>query len=122
MRAKEIIISFVALLFSVIPPLIATLTYFPVWAEKSGSHVISGFALLILLVCISPIFRMIRKAFSSPSVTVIWLILFILFFILSKIAEEMIVISFVGFVGNLVGMVLFRIAKGGRATNEKETQ
>ena len=122
MRLKGIILSFFALLFSVIPPLIATITYFPVWAEKSGTHVISGFALLLTLICISPIFRLIRRMFSSPSVTTIWLILFILFFVLSKIAEEMIVISFVGFIGNLIGMVLFRIAKRARPINEKEAR
>ena len=122
MHAKKIILSFIALLFSVLPPLIATVTYFPVWAEKSGSHVISGFALLLTLICLSPIFKLIRRIFSSPSVTAIWFILFILFFVLSKIAEEMIVISFFGFLGNLIGMILFKIAGRKNSLDEKETR
>ena len=122
MHAKKIILSFIALLFSVLPPLIATVTYFPVWAEKSGSHVISGLALLLTLICLGPIFKLIRRIVSSPSVTAIWFILFILFFVLSKIAEEMIVISFFGFLGNLIGMILFKIAGRKNSLDEKETR
>ena len=120
MRLKELIISFVALLFSTLPPLIATASYFPIWAEKSGTHVISGFALLLTLICISPIFKIIKRAFESPSVTTVWLIVFALFFALSKIAEEMIVISFVGFIGNLIGSLLFRLARKSATKREGE--
>ena len=111
MRLKELIISFIALLFSTLPPLVATITYFPIWAAKSGTHVISGFSLLLTLICISPIFKLVKRALASPSVTTVWLVVFALFFALSKIAEEMIVISFVGFIGNLIGALLFRLAK-----------
>ena len=120
MRLKELIISFVALLFSTLPPLIATASYFPIWAEKSGTHVISGFALLLTLICISPIFKIIKRTFESPSVTTVWLIVFALFFALSKIAEEMIVISFVGFIGNLIGSLLFRLARKSATKREGE--
>ena len=41
----------------------------------------------------------------------VWLVLFVLFFMLSKIANEMTVISFVGFVSNVTGAILFYIAK-----------
>jgi hypothetical protein len=40
-----------------------------------------------------------------------WFLIFISFFLLSRIAREMTVISFVGFVTNLLGSVFFRIAR-----------
>ena len=36
--------------------------------------------------------------------------LFVLFFVLSKIADEMTVIAFVGFVSNLLGALLFKLS------------
>jgi fumarate reductase subunit C len=48
------------------------------------------------------------KSASSP---VMWFIIFVTFFLLSKIADEMTVISFVGFVTNLIGTLLFNLAK-----------
>jgi hypothetical protein len=40
-----------------------------------------------------------------------WFILFVIFFLLSKIAHEVTVISFVGFITNLIGTLLFNLAK-----------
>jgi Co/Zn/Cd efflux system component len=48
--------------------------------------------------------------FHSPAAYVMWLIAFLLFFSLEKIAHEMTVISFVGFLSNLCGAVLFKFA------------
>ncbi len=39
-----------------------------------------------------------------------WFLCFALFFSLSKIADEMTVISFVGFVSNLIGAGVFKLA------------
>ena len=41
----------------------------------------------------------------------LWLVTFVLFMMLSRIANEMTVISFVGFVSNLAGACLFKAAK-----------
>jgi nicotinamide riboside transporter PnuC len=48
---------------------------------------------------------------TSYSSYFLWLILFLLFFALSKIADQMTVISLVGFIGNLLGAICFFIAK-----------
>ena len=48
------------------------------------------------------------------STHVMWLVLFILFFALSKIADQMIVISFIGFISNFISSFIFRAARGDR--------
>ena len=63
-----------------------------------------------MLLCAVPLFKLVRRALSSPSAQMAWFAVFVIFFMLSRIADEMTVISFVGFVGNLVGAILFKTA------------
>ena len=95
----------------ILPPAICTLTYFPLWKEVGYESCIAGGTALLLVLCASPIFKLLKKAFTSYSSYVVWLLLFLLFFALSKIADQMTVISLVGFIGNLLGTVCFSIAK-----------
>ena len=101
-----------ALLLSCAPPIAATLSYFPVFRKGGAVALISGFTLLLLLISISPIIKLLKRFFASPTMTGVWFIIFILFFALSKIAEEMVVISLVGYLGNLSASILWRIAEG----------
>ena len=96
-------------LFCILPPVICTTSYFPIWTERSQA--VSGGVLLLLLGAAYPLYKFIKQSFSSPAAYTIWLILFILFSLLSRIAEQMTVISFVGFIGNALGAVCFRLAK-----------
>jgi nicotinamide riboside transporter PnuC len=43
-----------------------------------------------------------------------WFIIFITFMLLSRIADEVTVISFIGFVGNLIGAACFKLARARR--------
>lgn len=106
----RILIKTVAILASTVPPLVCTLYYFPVWRERGGATVLSGISLLLMLLCAVPLFKLVRRALSSPSAHMAWFAVFVIFFMLSRIADEMTVISFVGFVGNLVGAILFKTA------------
>ena len=108
--SKIIFIKSVALFICIAPALIATLSYFPIWANKGGACVISGLALCLITISLIPFYKQIGGLLKSPSAYVIWLILFIIFFLLSRIAEEMTVISFIGFISNLVGAMLFKLA------------
>lgn len=108
-----------ALLTCVLPPAICTAMYFPLWQSGGAEVVLAGGGVLILTLCAVPLFKAIRRLMSSPASYVMWLAAFILFFCLSKIAEQMTVISFVGFVSNLLGALMFRIARRGEAENEE---
>lgn len=55
----------------------------------------------------------VRKALASPAAHTMWFIAFLIFFTMSKIADEMTVISFVGFLGNGAGAICFRLARRG---------
>ena len=107
---KIIFIKTAAILACVIPPLAATLSYFPLWMRRGDAYVLSGFALCLVIISLLPFYKQMTRLLRSPASYLIWLILFIFFFLLSKIADEMTVISFVGFVSNLIGAIIFKLA------------
>lgn len=93
----------------ILPPIVCTLFYFPLWKESAKA--LSGGVLLLVLVSAMPVFKLLKRHFESPASYTVWLALFIIFFALSKIATEMTVISFVGFIGNALGAFMFRLAR-----------
>ncbi len=101
-----------AIIFSTVPPLAAVLSYFPLWKSLGREYALCGFTLLLLLLSAVPLYNAVKRLFSSPSVCMLWLIFFLIFTTLSKIVDQMIVISFVGLIGNIIGSVLFRLSRG----------
>ena len=99
------------LIFSVIPVAVAIFSYFPLWLGREDASILSGIALLLFAAALIPLYRYVRDALRSASAPLMWFIIFLTFLILSRIADEITVISFVGFLGNLAGSVFFRIAK-----------
>lgn len=99
------------ILLCVVPPLVCTLMYFPLWKIVGYEHCIAGGTAFVLILCALPVFKIIRSHINSISSYVMWLICFVIFFFLSKIADEMVVISFVGFIGNFLGAICFKLAK-----------
>ncbi len=108
----NIILHILGFCLCIVPPVICTGLYFPLWRESAQA--LSGGVLLLLLIAAFPLYKYVKKLLESPASYTLWLILFIIFFALSKIATEMTVISFVGFVGNALGAVCFYFAKRGK--------
>lgn len=97
-----------------VPVILVAISYFPVWLERGNGSAISGFVLLVFILAAAPIFKAVKMLFRSPAAYVMWLVFFLLFFSLEKIAHEMTVISLVGFLCNLGGALLFKIAASGK--------
>ena len=104
---------------SVLGPMIATLSYFPLRKEKGAMHLISGISLIFILLSGTPIYRWIKRSIKSPSAPFLWFAIFLAFYLLSRIAEEIIAISFIGFVSNLIGAIFFYPVK---ASGENENE
>lgn len=108
---KRILLTAGGIILSVVPVAISIILYFPLWLERGDGSVVSGFAVLLLALAAIPVFKLCRRVIASPSAWMMWLLLLIVFLATSRIADEMIVISFIGLVGGAVGAVLFNIAK-----------
>lgn len=120
LNVRGAVLNLVGLIFSVVPPLVATLSYFPLFVEKGTGSVASGIALVLLIVSAVPLFKFVRRALDSPSARTVWLVAFVLFFTLGRIADEITVISFVGALSNLIAGIFFALAKR-RITDEKRS-
>ena len=101
----------IGFLFCVVPPAICTLNYFPLWKKMGYESCIAGGVALLLAICAIPLYKLITKWLQSFSSYILWLAMFIMFFGLAKIADQMTVISLVGFIGNLIGAVCFYLGR-----------
>lgn len=108
---KGAIIKTIALCIDVVVPVAATLTQFPLWIKQSAEATMSGLCLVFLLLSALPFLKKIKAYFKSPSAWVIWGLLFVLFLLLRNIIEQMFIVSFVGFVANVIGAVIYSIGK-----------
>ena len=107
----------IGFLLCIVPPAVCTLMYFPLWRDLGYESCIAGGTALLLALCIIPLYKMIRRGLMTFSSYLMWLVLFLLFFTLSRIAEQMTVISLVGFIGNLLGAICFYFAKRAKTGN-----
>lgn len=106
-----------AVAIDVAAPLAATMTQFPVWIEQSSEATMSGLFLTFALISCIPFLKQIKEYFKSPSVWVIWTILFVLLIALRNIINEMIIVCFVGTVANIVGVGIYKL---GTIVEQKE--
>lgn len=113
-RAVKLILQALAVALCVIPVTVSILCYFPVWRAEGGEVLLSGVTMLLLAIASLPIYKLLAHKLRSPAAYTVWLIAFLIFLALSKIADEMVVISFTGFVGNALGAIVYRLAEGGR--------
>ncbi len=110
-KIKHALISLTALCFAILPPGIAVLEYFPLFKSRADGSVLSGFVIILLTICGVPLFKLLQRAVKSPTAIGIWFAVFIIFFFLSKIADEMCVISLAGFIGNLIAALIWKLDK-----------
>lgn len=115
---KRRILKASAIAIDVGAPLIATLTQFPIWIERSSEATVSGIFLVFALLSVVPLFRYFKALVKSPSAPLMWGILLAFLYAMRVIIDEMIVISFVGLVSNALGWVLFRWANNMREVTE----
>ena len=105
---RRVLLRLLALAISTVPVACAVLLYFPVWRGEGAASVISGFSALLLVLCAVPLFKYLKQKLRSPSAHLMWFIIFLIFFSLSRIADEMTVISLVGFISNLIASFIFK--------------
>ena len=109
--AKRLLFNSLGLGICIIPVVVAILSYFPLWLARENASVLSGLAVLLITAALVPMYKYLGSILRSPSAPLMWFAVFIVFLFLSKIANEMTVISFVGFTTNLIGSLFFKFAK-----------
>lgn len=106
---KGKILKATALTIDVSVPLIAALTQFPVWIDRSSEATMSGVFLLLALLSCVPFLRQIKEFMKSPSAPIIWTVLFVLFIVLRNIIDQMVIVCFFGMIANFLGSGLYKL-------------
>lgn len=100
-----------AITVDVAVPFIATLTQFPVWVEKSSEATVSGLFLIFAFISCLPFYRQIKNYLRSPSVWVLWCVMFVFFILLRNIIDEMVIVCFFGTLSNVVGNGVYKLGE-----------
>lgn len=111
-KMKGNILKGTAVVLDVGGPLIATMTQFPVWIERSAGATMSGMFVIFALLSAIPAFKVFGAMLKSPSSVLIWSIGLVLLITLRTIVDEMIIICFVGVLSNIIGAGMFKIGEG----------
>lgn len=117
---KKTLLKAAALTVDVGGPLIATLTQFPIWIERSAGATVSGLVVFFAIVSALPVAKHFGSALKTPSIPLVWGLIFCGLLALSAIITEMIVISFVGLVSNAIGWGLFKLAGTEEKTSDRK--
>jgi hypothetical protein len=116
--AKGRVLKISALTIDILAPLVATLTQFPIWIDKSAEATVSGVAMLLVFFSCIPALKYIKAFIKSPSVPIVWLVVFVMLTMLNNIIDQMIVVAFIGVISNTLGTMLYKI--GEKYTPRKE--
>lgn len=117
---KAAILKVTALSLDVGVPLLATLTQFPVWVEQSAEATVSGLCLVLIGLSMLPFLKVIKEYFKSPSVWVVFGIIFVFLLMLRSIIDQILIVSGAGFVANLIGAGLYGIGNNLQEKDRKE--
>lgn len=106
---KAAILKTIAIGIDVGVPLAATLTQFPLWVEQSAEATMSGLCLVFIGLSVIPFLKVLKEYFKSPSSWVVFGLIFMILLLLRSILDQMLIVSFAGFVANLIGAALYGI-------------
>lgn len=115
----------IALAVCIIPPVKVTIGCIPLWLGKENGiegftgMIIPGFAVIVFLFCAIPLFKYIFSKLKTPSAWLIWSVMWVLSELIAKIINEMRVITFVGAICNIVGLILWKISYIGMGGSRK---
>ena len=100
-----------ALIIDVGVPLTVTLSYFPLWVERSSEATVSGIAIVLALLSVIPALRAFKNLVKSPAAWMIWTILAIVLIAINTIIDQAIVVAVFGAVSNGIGAVIYKIGE-----------
>lgn len=108
---KKLLLTISGLVAAIAPPFVVTILQFPTWTEEPKAT-ISGVAILLIFFSCLPFWNQIKAYLKgSPSVTLLWIVVFVLLMLLKNIINEMLYVCVAGLAGNMVSEIFFMIRK-----------
>lgn len=112
---RRLLFGLLGYLFCLVPPTLAILERFPLWAHEGKGPLFSGFSLLLLFIASIPlrrgIARLFRRFLASPSAFTVWGAIWLFCELFAKIGSAVADIALLSTVSSLIGAVFFRLAR-----------
>lgn len=110
--AKKVLFDIVGLLCCLVPPVIVTFQYFPMWKGEVGlAASLGGGCAVVFIIVLVVLSKYINTKLKTPSPVVIFLACYGFFYLMQKVAYGLTVITFWGFIGSAAGSVFFWLSK-----------
>ena len=106
---KRLLLRILGLILCIAPPALTALEHFPLWLGDD-KRALSALALLLLLLCVLPLWRQIKRLLSSPSLWSVWLLLWLFLTLFAPLIQGLTAIAFMGFLGGIPGAICLRLA------------
>lgn len=111
----------------ILPTVLCILCEFPLWVKKGNPTVASGItlsalSLSLITIASTPLLRIVREKIKSPSMWMIWGFAFLVFYSLEAVISSLVLISFAGFIGNVMGAIVFFFAKKYKPRKKDESE
>ena len=120
-RTKYYIFTVLGMVLCIVPAVIAVLRYFPLWLDSAQKR-ISVMSILLLAICVLPLWRQIKAALKSPSVWQVYLFAGLILFALDKVAGDIAMVFLIACPFSVGGALLFRLAKKAKRLAEVEDE
>jgi hypothetical protein len=121
---RRLIFTVLGYLFCLVPPTLAILERFPLWAQEGKAPLLSGFSLLLLLVATIPLRRGIVALFArflhSPSAFTVWGAIWLFCELFGRISVAVADIALLSTITSLIGAFFFHLGRKKQEVSERE--
>ena len=107
-NGKRFMLTVLGMMLCIVPPFVTTLCQFPQWVATSSKCTVSGLFLVLVFICIVPIFKAIKKHFDSPAIPVVWFVVALFAYALKAIIDQVFLISVIGTLSSCIGVIVFK--------------
>ena len=121
---RRLVCGLLGYFFCLVPPTLAILERFPLWAMEGKGPLFSGFSLLLLLVATIPLRRgiaeLFRRFLRSPSAFTVWGGIWLFCELFGRISGAVADIALLSTVSSLIGTLFFRLGRKPREVTPRE--
>ena len=115
-KVKHYVFYALGMVLCILPGVITILQLFPLWKERSfatlaSGMTVSGLAVFLLVLTSTPLLKEFKSKIKTPSSWCMWLIGSVVCYAIGRVINDIALVCFVSFLGNVVGAVLFKIAE-----------
>lgn len=111
-KTKRRLLKAIGYALCVVPASLSALEHFPLWLGETKSS-LSLFGILLLLLCLWPFKRGLKRVWKNPSIWMLWLCLYVFLKLLLPLARGLFAVAGVALPFSLLGAVCFRLSRIG---------